>query len=526
MFNRFRKGLLSFAASFLLVAAVAGGVSAELVAPNWMPNAPIMAGTQVILLWLPVPGAVKYNVYLDGQKIAESASVQHIIPLPEAPGEHKIEVAGVEASGAEGKKSSPGIVRIITIEAPKDIMVRPTEDRVGLRWEKIRGAVIYNVYKSESEKGEYKFLASIQEESFNDPKVTPGKPAFYQITAKDLGGKESPRSKAVRADVQQVVKVAVDEVYKLKIVKSKFVDDIEFFGKDSVVAYGDLKIGPDGFLYFLDMGRSVISKIDRGTRDVVLRFGGMGEEPGKFRQASKIGFYGNRIYVTDPIAKMVRVFDTTDGKFDFEFLIPTPDKKEILDPIFPHVRAQGIQPVGIAVDSGKKVVYVSDVNFNTIYKLDPKGKLLGHIGHYGPDEEDMASPTELAVDKDGMLSVSEPTSHRIKIYDPESGKLLRIIGKVSNGFIGGFIGIYGMNFDKAGNLVVCDSGVHTIQVFDGKTGKYLYSIGNEEGIPDPTQKDRAFLGFTFGTGANIDDKGLLYIYRGDKKMIHVRQLLQ
>jgi len=525
MSSVYYKGIICFAASVLFLGVVVGGVSAELVPPNWMPNAPIMAGTQVILLWLPVPSAVKYNVYLDGKKVGESASVQYIIPLPEAPGDHKLEVAGVEANGTEGKKSTPGIVRIITIEAPNDIMVRTMDDRISLRWEKIKGAVIYNVYKSESEKGEYKFLVSLQDESFNDPKVTPGKPVFYQVTAKDLGGKESPRSKVVRAEIQKVAKVDVDVVYKLKVVKTKYVDDIEFFGKESVVAYGDLKLGPDGFLYFLDMGRSMISKIDRGTRDVVLRFGEMGEGPGKFRQASKIAIYGDQIYITDPIAKMVRVF-RTDGKFDFEFLIPTPEKKEILDPIFPHLRAQGINPLGIAVDPKKKVLYVSDVNFNTIYKLDLRGKLLGHIGHGGHNESDMASPTEMAVDNDGMLSISEPTSHRIKIFDPESGKLLRIIGKVSNGFIGGFIGIYGMNFDKSGNLVVCDSGVHSIQVFDGKTGKYLYSIGNEEGIADPAQKDRALLGFTYGTGANVDDKGVLYIYRGDKKVIHIRQLLQ
>jgi DNA-binding beta-propeller fold protein YncE len=264
-------------------------------------------------------------------------------------------------------------------------------------------------------------------------------------------------------------------------------------------------------------------KIDTTSREVVKRFGGKGDEPGKFEMGYKMSIAGDRVYITDPQRKKVVVY-RTDGTFDFDFKIPTPEEKEILDPIFPHIRTQGINPVGIAVDARKGIVYVSDVNFNTIHKLDTKGKLLGHIGHFGPAEEDLASPSELTVDSSGSLYVSEPTSHRVKVYDPDSGKLLRVIGKQSSGFIGGFIGIFGMNVDPSGNVVICDSGVHSIQVFDGKTGKYLYHIGNEQGIPDPEMKERALLGFTYAVEANVDAKGQMFIYRGDRKAIHVRQL--
>ena len=87
-----------------LAAAVGGAAFAEVSPPAWMPGSPLLAGSQVIVLWLPVPGAVKYVIYLDGKKAGESPTVQFILQSPETAGEHKIEIASVDTSGKEGAK--------------------------------------------------------------------------------------------------------------------------------------------------------------------------------------------------------------------------------------------------------------------------------------------------------------------------------------------------------------------------------------------------------------------------------------
>ena len=181
-----------------LFAAAAGPAAAALPAPNWMPGSPIMAGTQIVLLWMPVMNAVKYNIYLNGKKVAESVAIQHMMPSPEASGEYNIEIAAVDASGAEGAKSRPGVFKIVTVEPPDQLYVRGAQNSIQVRWDSSKGAVIYNLYRSEKQGTEGELLASVQGDNYTDTKVVAGKVYFYRVTAKDLSGKESARSKPAR----------------------------------------------------------------------------------------------------------------------------------------------------------------------------------------------------------------------------------------------------------------------------------------------------------------------------------------
>ena len=181
--------------------AAPGAARAEMVAPAWMPGSPIMAGAQVILLWLPVPNAVKYNIYVNGKKVGESAAVQHMMASPTESGEYSIQVVGVDAAGAEGLKSTPGIIRIVTVEPPASVYGRVVEGKVQLRWDTAKGAVIYNVYRAEKEGGEAKLLSSVQGDAYTDSAVQQGKAYFYAVTSKDLAGKESSKTKPYRMEV-------------------------------------------------------------------------------------------------------------------------------------------------------------------------------------------------------------------------------------------------------------------------------------------------------------------------------------
>ena len=111
------KTFTVFLAVAILVIGVGmtGSAQAALPAPNWLPGQPLLAGNQVIAMWLPIPGAVKYVVYLDGKQIAESPANQYMGLAPETAGDHIYEVKAVDAAGAESQKSSPGMIKIIKL---------------------------------------------------------------------------------------------------------------------------------------------------------------------------------------------------------------------------------------------------------------------------------------------------------------------------------------------------------------------------------------------------------------------------
>jgi hypothetical protein len=138
--------------------------------PQWLPGQPLLAGQQVIAMWMPVPGAVKYVLYLDGKKISESAANQYIGVAPQDAGEHKYTVAALDASGAASAPSAPGLIRITKISPPEEVIVRADDKSrdVFIRWGGVAGGSIYNIYKAESPDGPFKLLASQTDLAYKD----------------------------------------------------------------------------------------------------------------------------------------------------------------------------------------------------------------------------------------------------------------------------------------------------------------------------------------------------------------------
>lgn len=520
------KKVLAVLLTAIALCVLSGVGRAEPIAPNWMPSSPIHAGNQVILLWLPTPNAAKYHIYMNGAKIGESQMVQHMLPAPSEAGEYKYEITSVDASGAESKKSAPGVIRIIKLEPPGAIYARASESAVQLRWDAAKGAIIYNVYRADKQGADPTLLGSVQSEGYTDTTLAKGKTYFYSVSAKDLGGKESARSKPAQASL--LVPVKVDAAVKVdqKIVSTKEGETSRLAGENKVQLPQSMEIGPDGFIYLVDAKVNHVLKIDRSSLSVVGKIGCGPDGPCQSRLFNDLALTEDGlVYVNDPWAKKVFVFDT-EGKFRSEFPIPEVKAKEVLDPLPEEVRKKGQLTNGIAIDRREKVVYIVDERFNTVYKFGMTGEFLGHLGHGGPNPaKDLTGPGRIVVSPAGELYISQPLTHVIHVMDPKSGLVVRTIGKRATGYVGGFIGITGMSFDPKGNLVVSDSGVHSIQVFDGKSGDYLYHLGDETGKPDTEMPDRASLaGIRFPVGAFVRD-GNLYIFRGDKNQITTRQVV-
>ena len=83
--------------------------------PEFLPGQPLLAGSQVLLLWTPVPGATSYAVYHNGTREAVVGANQHLAAAPKDPGEHKYQVAAIDATGAEGERSAPGTAKWIAL---------------------------------------------------------------------------------------------------------------------------------------------------------------------------------------------------------------------------------------------------------------------------------------------------------------------------------------------------------------------------------------------------------------------------
>lgn len=519
VFRNATAGLLAV----VLFASMAGVAAAELPAPSWMPNSPLMAGTQVIVLWLPVPGATKYNLYMNDKKVGEATSIQHIIPAPEDPGEYKLQISSVDASGKEGAKGVPGIIRIVSINEPKGVMTRLTESTVLLRWDKVQGAVVYNVYRAEKKDGAYILATSVQNESASD-KLAKGKNYYYYVTAKDLAGKESKKSEIVSVSTVEV-KAVEQVVMTMKIVPSKETSSIVFIGKQKVASYSDFKIGPDGFGYMVDSNGGNIRKVNLASGDVDGMIGETGRGEGKLEKPTKVAVAKDgTLFVGDYSGKIV-VFGP-DGTFKYEFRLPIPDKEKD-KAIYEGAQDSNSNPypAGLLLDETSGTLYAAVPRFNTIYVFSADGKFKGYIGQGGKMSEALALPTEIIFNADKTkLIISQPPTHEIRVWDIATKKQVGVVGARRKGFLGGFIGMNGMTLTPKGDLLVCDSGIHSIQVFDGKTFDYLYHVGGETPGPDPEFKERAKFDFPYPVGGNIDGKGNLYIVNGMKTTISVRQV--
>ncbi|WP_169709385.1 hypothetical protein [Deferrisoma camini] len=255
-----RRFFLGFGV-FLLAMSVAW---AGLPAPTLMPGFPMVVGPNVMVMWQPVPGAVKYNVYVNGKKVGETPAVNHMIPAPQDGGTYTIEVEPVDATGAAGERAS-GKVVIVKLEPPEGLVARPTTTRVTLRWDVAKGAILYNVYRADSPDAPPNLLGSVQNTKYVDGKVEPGKTYYYRVTARDASGVESKPGDVVEVKVpEKQAEGLAGEVEEIFLPVSEYKCNDQGFGFP-----GDMALSPDGdTLYVVDERMAKVHLIDPDTLEV------------------------------------------------------------------------------------------------------------------------------------------------------------------------------------------------------------------------------------------------------------------
>lgn len=149
--------------------------------------------------------------------------------------------------------------------------------------------------------------------------------------------------------------------------------------------------------------------------------------------------------------------------------------------------AQGlVDPGGMAVDNENRFLYVADAALDVVLVYDAdKLTFLRKLGTPGKnhtlvDPGQFAVPTNVAVDSDGNLYVSDTYNNRIQIFDAD-GNFIRQFGKAGDR-PGTFMRPKGIAIDVDGHVWVADAVQDRVQCFTPE-GDLLIWMGGHGTLP-------------------------------------------
>jgi len=465
-------GVIALLAYFFLSAAEAAG-------PGWMPGFPLRAGTNVLLMWNPVPGAASYKVYRT-ETPGKDYSLVGDVPAnnfmdPNVPNTKSFYY--IVRAVIAGKEGDPSVeIAMKGVEpTPKTSIsghLVTADGKVSLRWEIVPVAAFYNLYRAESREGPYALLTSIQDTKYTDAKVSEGKVYFYRVTAVNSASLESEKSEPYMVKFVKTEKVVEKEIPAVPlVVKQKGV----FFGEKQyeMSAPTDVEVGPDGRVFVADeLGTVLVFDADGvyQTRfgappdpKAALNWGvpwGLGIDPKTYT-----------IYVTYLRTTKIRAFDK-DGKLLKEFEMPRP--KNPPEPRF------GVTPYDVAVGIDGKL-WVTEGGFFQLVALDQEGNELARVGRPrgskdADPEVDFGSPSFLTVDRlSGNVHVTDVGGQRVQVFD-KNGKRLSKYG--SGGESPGRFSIPVGICYADGLVYVVDGASSRIQAFT-PAGEYKHQFTDE-----------------------------------------------
>lgn len=140
-----------------------------------------------------------------------------------------------------------------------------------------------------------------------------------------------------------------------------------------------------------------------------------------------------------------------------------------------------VDPVGLAVDNENRFLYVVDEQQDQVIVYDADSlKELRRIGAKGPKHSlttpgDFSAPTNVALDEDGNVYVTDTLNSRVEIFDAD-GNFVSTFAKAGDG-PGYLFRPKGIAVDSDGHIWVADQYQDRLQVFNRK-GQLLTYIGD------------------------------------------------
>lgn len=217
----------------------------------------------------------------------------------------------------------------------------------------------------------------------------------------------------------------------------------------------------EGKIYVCDTNRTVeVFDLERKAFEPLKGATGLGA----LRQPINISIDadGNK-YVADSVRGQIVVFDRNDAY------------------VKAYGEPSGWRPVDV-VPFGNEI-YVADVANGLVHVLDRQsGQTVRTIGDKGEPAERLDRPTNLAIDAEGILYVTDIGRFQVVQFDRE-GRFKGAIGKPGDN-LAHFTRPKGIALDREGHLYAVDAAFNNVQVFN-REGRLLLFFGSA-----PAEKDQ------------------------------------
>ncbi len=172
----------------------------------------------------------------------------------------------------------------------------------------------------------------------------------------------------------------------------------------------------------------------------------------------------NRLYVADAKQGRIAVFDTASLRLVGYFGAPSPRGKQDDGTFF--------GPTNVAVDR-QGMIYVADTGNCRVQVLDASGRFVRSFGAQGDRPGEFIRPKGIAVDSEGHVYVADAEFNNFQILTPQGQPLLAVGVLGSNP--GEFALIAGLHIDEKDRIYTTEMFHGRVQVF-----QYVKQPGSEE----------------------------------------------
>jgi DNA-binding beta-propeller fold protein YncE len=240
------------------------------------------------------------------------------------------------------------------------------------------------------------------------------------------------------------------------------IDKLKTFPWQLIGPYG-IAIDSKGLVYVADQKVGAIFIFDTEAHDATLIKNGSDAHFGWINGLAIDD--ADRLFVSDGKMRRVLIFNS---------------KHEIEGQIVEGL----IDPVGLAIDNDNRLLYVVDEQQDQVFVFDADTlKLMRKIGtavtpakkHTLTTPGDFSAPTNVAVDADGNVYVTDTLNSRVEIFDAD-GHFISTFGKPGDG-PGYFFKPKGIAVDSDGHIWVADQYQDRVQVYN-REGQLLTYIGD------------------------------------------------
>ncbi len=307
--------------------------------------------------------------------------------------------------------------------------------------------------------------------------------------------------------------------------------------------YG-LTIGPDGGLYFCEVGNQRIRRLDRATGTITLVAGngekGYTGDGGLATQAAlnmphELCFdRAGDLYIDERDNHVVRKVDRATG---ITSTVVGTGQPGFTGDGGPAAQAQLDRPHSIAFDSHGDLL-ICDIGNHRIRRLDLRTNLLETFAGTGeraqlPETSPLSSaplngPRTIVVGDDGSLYLALREGNAIYRIDPSAQQIEHLAGTGEQGYAGDggparsamLAGPKGLAFGRDGRLFIADTENHVIRAIDLGTGVITTVLGTGQRGDGP-ETDPLDCQLARPHGLCVDDQGSLYVADSEAHRIRI-----